>query len=104
FNLNLVRIDDIIECMPARLQRSGRLHSSIASILKARFDAAEPVQCTLGNGQRGRLYPIGSKALLLSTQNSRTLSKLYEKSKADAKKGVLIPDEGLDAEEEFGDT
>jgi hypothetical protein len=99
-NGRLLKIDDIIEILPRRLENKGtRLHSTIRNFLRSR-GAIELGQCPMPSGERPRLMAFGPQATTLAKQDRKTLGGLYAKDMETVKKGLPIDDDD-GASEEF---
>jgi len=102
-NGRLISVDDVIEMLPRRLEsKSPRLHSTIKSILKNRFQGEEIGQFTLRDRSRPRLMVINGSGLRNFEGWQDRVGKQYEDDKEKAGKNLPLDD--LDASSEFGDT
>jgi hypothetical protein len=100
-NGRIIAVDDVIQILPRRLEsRSPRLHSTIKSILKARFRAEEIGQFTLSDRTRPRLMVINGSGLRNFEGWQSRVAKQYEEDKARAGKNLAL-EELEDAASEF---
>lgn len=86
-NGRVVAIQDVLDMLPNRLAKTGRIHSTIASILKKRFKAEEAGQFRVGLS-KPRLYVINGCSLMKINGWQNQIAKIYEADKAKAGKGA----------------
>lgn len=102
FNARVVAVDDVLEALPAQLQRTGRVRANIVTALREHFDGEAAGQRRLQDGSRPRLYVI-NKCPVLKINDGEELTRIYEmdrdKKKIEAEKD-FDDDDGLTAEPE----
>lgn len=98
-NGRVIQIKDVIDMLPKRLERAGRVHATVASILKKRYQAVEAGQFRLSNGMRARLYVINGSGVMKMEGWQDRIVGTYESDRA--KGGISSADEDF-GEEDFG--
>jgi hypothetical protein len=97
-NGRLVCIDDVINILPKRLERTQRLGNTIASVLKHRFKGVRLGQHMLSDKTRVSLWAIYGTAVAKMELKGGMIGALYEKDRAQGGK----PHEGS-AESDFAE-
>lgn len=85
-NGRVIQISDVVEVLPPRLTRVGRMHAQIASILKKRFKGLEAGQHRVGR-DRPRLYVINGCGIMKIEGWRDNIANIYTIDKSEAAKG-----------------
>lgn len=92
-NGRIIAVQDVIDSLPTRLQRTNaRLSANVSGILKRRFQAEPIGQFTLSNRARVRLLVINGRGVTKIEGWQKTVVALYEKDRANGGVGDSVED------------
>lgn len=97
-NGRVIAVQDIVDLLPNRLSRLGRINAAVSTVLKNRFRAKLAGQFTLSSRSRARLYVINGSAIMNLADWRETIGGIYEGDKQKAGKGQTDDS----AEDDFG--
>lgn len=85
-NGRVITVADVMELLPARLERHGRLSSAVVAALKTHFRARLAGQFRIDNGTRPRMYVINGAGVMNMEGWRDRISRIYEEDRKKAEK------------------
>lgn len=93
-------VDDVVDILPPRLEKHGRLHAAVSSAMKTHFGAKKAGQFRVGNG-RLRLYVMNGCGIMNIGGWRDKIGDLYDKDRREKSRGPDSDFSVSDAEEDF---